>query len=130
MSKKENASPTPSELAILQILWQHGPSTVRFIHDKLSEEKEVVYTTTLKTMQVMCERKILSKEIIGRKHIYQALIEEGATQNVLLDKFLNRTFGGSALKLVMKALGNYDTSEKEIEALKSYIQSLEKNKKQ
>lgn len=122
-------NPTPSELAILQILWANGPSTVRFVHDKLSEEKEVVYTTTLKTMQVMCERGMLAREIVGRKHIYNAIIEEDETQNALLDRFLNRAFGGSALKLVMKALGNYDTSEKEIDALKSYIQSLEKNNK-
>ena len=127
MKQKEKINPTPSELAILQLLWEYGPSTVRFIHDKLSEEKEVVYTTTLKTMQVMCERGMLFREIIGRKHIYQASIEKDETQNALLDRFLNRAFGGSALKLVMKALGNYDTSEKEIEVLKSYIQSLEKN---
>ena len=130
MENQEKLNPTPSELAILQILWELGPSTVKVIHEKLAEEKKVIYTTTLKTMQVMLEKGMLSREAAGRKHIYKAIIQEDETQNVLLDKFLNKTFGGSALQLVMKALGNYKTSTDEIKELKKYIKSIEKNKDQ
>ena len=130
MGNIEKLNPTPSELAILQILWKAGPSTVKAVHEKLAEEKEVVYTTTLKTMQVMMERGMLEREAAGRKHIYTALVHQDETQNALLDKFLNKTFGGSALSMVMKALGNYKTSDAEIKELKQYIKSIEKNKDQ
>ena len=125
MKKKEQFNPTPSELAILQILWKEGPATVREIHDILAEEKEVVYTTILKTMQVMYDRRMLTREAQGRKHIYAAAIGEDATQTALLDKFVDRTFGGSAMQMVMKALGSNKTSQKELEELKKYIDDIE-----
>ena len=124
--------PTESELEILQVLWKEQPCTVRDINERINENRTsdniMGYTTTLKLMQIMTKKGLLFRTGQGRKHIYTAAIKEKETQSALLDKFLNRTFVGSALKLVMKALGNYDTSEKEIEALKSYIKSLEKNK--
>ena len=128
MENQEKLNPTPSELAILQILWELGPSTVKVIHEKLAEEKKVIYTTTLKTMQVMLEKGMLSREAAGRKHIYKAIIQEDETQNVLLDKFLNRTFGGSASKMVLRALGNYDATNEEIDEIKKILESNKKKK--
>ncbi|MGB3800281.1 MAG: BlaI/MecI/CopY family transcriptional regulator [Lewinella sp.] len=117
--------PTASELAILQLLWDHGPQTVRQVHDTLAEEKEVGYTTTLKTMQVMLERGFLTRESQGRGHIYAAAIAKGDTQDKLLDNFLDRTFGGSVKGLVMRALGNRKTSRKDLEELKALIDRIE-----
>lgn len=129
MKKSKNTpQPTASELAILQILWKDAPKSVREIHDKLAEEKEVVYTTTLKTMQVMLERGFLTREASGRKHLYSPAIEREKAQDSLLDTFLSQAFGGSAKKLVMRALGNYDTSKEDIEELKKMIEELEKKK--
>jgi len=129
MSKEEKTNPTPSELEILQFLWKHGPSTVKQIHEELEKTKDVRYTTTLKTMQVMFERGMLKREALGRKHIYQALVAEEETQDVLLDRFLNKTFRGSALKLVMRALGNYDATQSDLDQLKNYIDQMEKTQK-
>lgn len=128
MSTKKTPQPTASELAILQLLWERGPLPVKEVHAALSEEKAVVYTTVLKTMQVMLERGMLERESVGRKHIYRAAISQESTQNKLLDNFLNRTFGGSAKRLVMRALGNYKTSEEDIAELKALIDQLEKDK--
>jgi predicted transcriptional regulator len=129
MKNKDSSNPTPSELAILQILWKDGPSSVKHIHEKLSEEKEVVYTTILKTMQVMSEKGMLRRTAQGRKHIYQAAVNQDDTQDALLDKFLDKTFGGSASKLVLKALGNYNASQEELDQIKQFIEQ-QKNKKQ
>lgn len=129
MPKEEKTNPTPSELEILQFLWKHGPSTVKQIHEELEKSKEVRYTTTLKTMQVMFERGMLQREAQGRKHIYQAAIAEDETQDVLLDRFLNKTFRGSALKMVMRALGNYDATQSDLNQLKDYIDQMEKTQK-
>lgn len=126
MSKRSNQQPTTSELAVLQLLWNRGPMSVKEIHEALSTEKEIVYTTVLKTMQVMLDRGFLERESVGRKHIYSAAIAREATQNELLDTFLQRTFGGSAKQLVMRALGNYRASKTDIEELKAMIDKLEK----
>lgn len=128
--KTPNLQPTSSELAILQILWQRGPSTVREVHDLLAQEKDIRYTTTLKTMQVMHARGFVQREIEGQNHIYEAAVAQEATQTALLDTFLQRAFGGSALRLVMKALGNYEASPEELEQLKKVIAQKEnKNQK-
>jgi len=128
MSPKNTPQPTASELAVLQLLWERGPLPVKEVHAALSEEKDVVYTTVLKTMQVMLDRGMLERESVGRKHIYQAAISQESTQNKLLDTFLQRTFGGSAKRLVMRALGNYKTTEQDIAELKALIDQLENNK--
>ncbi len=130
MKPDKNSQPTAAELAILQLLWERGPLAVREVHDVLSDDKEVVYTTVLKTMQVMTERGFLGRESQGRKHIYRAIVEREGTQDKLLDTFLDKTFGGSASRLVMRALGNYETSKEDISELKALIERLEKNKDQ
>jgi predicted transcriptional regulator len=120
--------PTSSELAVLQILWQKGPCSVRQVHDLLTQEKDIGYTTTLKTMQVMHSRGFIKREIEGQNHIYSPAIAQEDTQQALLDNFLQRAFGGSALKLVLKALGNYETSQQELDQLKEVIAQKEKQK--
>ncbi|MCU0469942.1 MAG: BlaI/MecI/CopY family transcriptional regulator [Arcicella sp.] len=115
--------PTESELEILQILWQNGPSSVRFVNEELTKQREVGYTTTLKLMQIMFDKKLLSRTEEGRYHLYKAEIEEEATQINLLEKFVDATFRGSAMKLVMQALGNHDSSKEELEEIKKLIES-------
>ena len=126
--KKVNAAPTASELAILQVLWTNGPLSVGDVHKTLERDKPVVYTTILKTMQVMMERGMLDRTEEGRKHIYRAVIAQTDTQDKLLDSFLDKTFGGSAKKLVMRALGQHTPEADELEELKVYINSLENKK--
>jgi BlaI family penicillinase repressor len=121
--------PTESELEILQILWQHGPSTVRFVNDELSKNKETGYTTTLKLMQIMHEKGMVARDEAGRSHVYNAAISESATQKQLLDRFLDTAFRGSALKLVMQALGNRKTSEKELNEIRNLLDKLKGNEK-
>jgi BlaI family transcriptional regulator, penicillinase repressor len=115
--------PTESELEILQILWQNGSSSVRFINEELAKQRDIGYTTTLKLMQIMFEKKLLSRTEEGRYHLYKAEIGEEATQINLLGKFVDSTFRGSAMKLVMQALGNHDSSKEELEEIKRLIDS-------
>lgn len=126
---KQTPKPTESELEILQVLWQHGPSTVRFINDKLNEKRETGYTTTLKIMQIMTAKNLLVREEDGRTHVYKAAIKEAETQQLLLDKFLDTTFRGSAARLVMQALGNAKPSQEELEEIKKLIRKMEGGKK-
>ena len=128
MNNSNILKPTEAELKILQILWQHGPSSVRFVNDKLNEEKEVGYTTTLKIMQIMADKKLVNRNTESRTHIYESGIEEDATQKQLLKKFVDATFRGSAMKLVMQALGNHEASEDELQKIKDLIKKIESGK--
>jgi BlaI family penicillinase repressor len=117
--------PTDAELEILQVMWVHGPSSVRFINDQLNQKREIGYTTTLKLMQIMLEKGLLRRDTENRSHIYEVTVSEEVTQQLLLEEFVENTFRGSAMKLVMQALGNHSTSDSELEAIKSLIQQLE-----
>ena len=128
-NKKENQLPEPtrSELEILQVLWQHGPSTVRFVNDKLNEEKrEVQYTSTLKLMQIMSDKGLLTRDESNMKHIYSAAEEENKTKEFLLERFVNTMYNGSASSMMMQLLGNKKTSKKEIDMIKELIKKLDK----
>jgi predicted transcriptional regulator len=122
---KTKIKPTESELEILQLLWLLGPSTVRTINEELNKVKTTGYTTTLKLMQIMAEKGLVSRIKDGRNHIYSAAVEQQAAQRQLLDKLLHGVFGGSASKLVMQALGNHEATKKELEEIKKYIEKLE-----
>lgn len=128
-NKKENSLPEPtrSELEILQVLWQHGPSTVRFVNDQLNEQKrEVQYTSTLKLMQIMADKGLLERDQSQMKHVYSASEEESKTKGILLERFVNTMYNGSASNLLLQLLGNKKTSKKEIEAIKELIKKLDK----
>ena len=132
MTKDTVAKPTESELEVLQILWKNGPGTVRFVNDRLNElneKKTVGYTTTLKIMQLMFEKGLLKRDENARSHLYRAAVKEKETQRLLLDRFLETAFGGSALKLVMQALGNHKASREEISQIRKLLDNLEGEKK-
>lgn len=125
MTNNSRPGPTEAELEILQVLWKHGPCTVRFVNEKLNEKKEVGYTTTLKIMQIMFDKNILKRDESKRSHLYSPAVKESETQNILLDKFLRTAFAGSAMKLVMQALGNHKTSKEEISRIRDFLDNLE-----
>jgi BlaI family penicillinase repressor len=129
MKKDAVPKPTEAELEILQILWKHGPCTVRFVNDKLNQKKTVGYTTTLKIMQLMFEKNLLKRDETTRSHLYSPVVKEKETQGLLLDRFLETAFGGSALKLVMQALGNHKASREEISQIRELLDNLEGEKK-
>lgn len=121
--------PTKTEMDVLQILWQHGPSTVRFVHDKLNEQKEaVIYTSTLKLMQVMRERGMLDRDDSQMKHVYSAALPEDKVKGNMLGRFVDSMFNGSASNLMVALLGNDKTSDEELKKMKELLQKLEKGK--
>lgn len=118
--------PTDSELEILQVLWEQGPLTVRQVNEQLNEERRVGYTTTLKIMQIMTDKGMLTRDTTARSHIYSPALQPGEVQNTILDHVLRTVFRGSTSSLVLQALGNHNTSRKEKEKIKSLIRKLEK----
>jgi predicted transcriptional regulator len=125
MSQNPIPKPTESELEILQVLWQHGPNTVRFVNDQLSQKRDVGYTTTLKILQLMLDKGLVLREDDSKTHVYRAAVREEETQGLLLDRFVESAFGGSAMKLVMQALGNRHTSAEELAQIRSLLDNME-----
>lgn len=125
----KNTQPTDAELEILQVLWENGPSTVRFVNDRLNEKKNVGYTTTLKIMQIMHNKGILIRRKKERTHIYTPVLKKVETQSLLVDRLLKIAFSGSAGKLVLQALGGQKPSAEELKEIKELITKLEKNQK-
>lgn len=130
--------PTESELEILHVLWELGPSTVRTVNDLLNERRKsglsaargkesAGYTTTLKLMQIMFEKGLVTRKEEGRTHTYAATVCEEDTQSLLLQQFVDNTFRGSAARLVMQALGNHEASAKELDEIKALIAQIEQN---
>jgi predicted transcriptional regulator len=120
--------PTESELEILQILWQNGPSTVREVHDVISEKRKTGYTTILKLMQIMHEKGLVERDESSRAHIYAPQIQEADTEQSLVSDLMDRVFGGSAEKLVMRALESKSAGKEEISQIRSLLDQLEENK--
>ena len=116
--------PTDSELEILHILWFNGPSTVRQVHEKLSQSRDIGYTTALKLMQIMHEKGFLSREEDARSHTYTAIVSEEDTQRNLVDRFVETAFRGSASKLVMQILGQHKASREELDEIKKLLNDL------
>ena len=104
MTKSPQRKPTDAELEILAVLWEHGPSTVRQVHDRLEPAKGVGYTTVLKLMQIMFDKGLLERDDSQKSHIYRAKSRQDATQKQLVKDLLHKAFGGQADKLVMQAL--------------------------
>jgi BlaI family penicillinase repressor len=126
MDKNTNM-PTAAELEILNILWKKEPLTVKEIHAKLVETKDVGYTTALKIMQNMTAKGLLRREPNGKSHLYFSNIKKEETRGKLLDRFLDTTFSGSASGLLMQLLGNKKTSAKELEEIKRIINEIDKS---
>ena len=124
--KSTSSEPTKSELEILQVLWQFGPSTVRFVNDKLNEEKrEVNYMSTQKLMLIMLEKGFLTKDESQMKHVYSAAVEEGKTKGLMLDRVVDNLFNGSASSLMMQLLGNKKMSPEEMEEFQELIKKID-----
>jgi BlaI family penicillinase repressor len=113
--------PTDAELAILRVLWQRGPSTVRQVHDSLVRERPTAYTTALKMLQIMSEKGLVSRDDSERTHVYQARLTEEQTQRQLVGDLLTRAFGGSASKLVMQALASTPATADELTEIRKMI---------
>ena len=125
MKKENRIKPTGGETEILRILWTQGPSTVRQVNDLLGQNRDVGYTTTLKLMQIMFEKGILSRTKSGKTHTYAPLLSEQEVQQDLVDKLLDTAFEGSAMKLVMQALGSHHSSPEELDEIRKFLDQLE-----
>ena len=121
--------PTASELEILRVLWERGPSTVRDVHDVLRERKSVGYTTVLKLLQIMAAKGSVTRTEDQRAHVYEARHSQQKMQRQIVADLIERAFGGSPAKLVMQALSARKTSAEELNEIRELLDQLEGDKR-
>ena len=113
--------PTDAELAILRVLWERGASTVRQVHDALAGTRETGYTTTLKLMQIMTDKGLVTRNETTRTHVYSAMAGQEQTERQLVQDLVDRAFGGSAAQLVLRALSADGTTDAELKEIRRLI---------
>lgn len=116
--------PTEGELEILQVLWKKQHATVREVHEEIIKNKEAGYTTTLKLMQIMFEKGIVSRDSSSKVHVYRPIATKENTQSMLVNKMIDSLFGGSPAQLVMQALGNHKASKEELEEISNFLKRI------
>ena len=129
MPRRPSPRPTDAELAILRVLWRRGPSTVSDVHDALSRERAMGYTTVLKLMQIMPEKELVRRDESQRAHVYEAQLAREETQQQLLGELIERAFEGSATKLVMQALSAKQASAEELSTIREMLDAFERGDK-
>ncbi|WP_291272758.1 BlaI/MecI/CopY family transcriptional regulator [Geothrix sp.] len=117
--------PTDAELAILRVLWERGPSTVRQVFEVLSAERELGYTTALKMLQIMDEKGLVQRDATDRTHVFSATQTQVETQRTMLDDLLDKAFGGSSSNLVMQALATRKASREELAEIRKMLDQAE-----
>jgi predicted transcriptional regulator len=125
MARRKTPRPTDRELTILRILWENGPSTVRQVNEAMNEDGSTGYTTTLKLMQIMVEKRLVLRDDSQFKHVYRPALTEEKAQKQLVGDLLDRAFSGSAEKLVMRALSAKKVSAKELASIKKMLDEFE-----
>ena len=128
MSKAQH-TPTNSELEILTILWEIGDSTARNVHNELVKSKSTGYTTTLKIIQNMFEKNMLTREPMGQTHVYSPAIRQTDVQQQMLGSFVNKVFSGSSKNLILQALGNEKPSQEELREIREMLDQIESKRK-
>src|SRR3954463_4818737 len=128
MARSPVPRPTDAELAILRILWERGPSTVRQVHDVLARDRQGAYTTALKLLQIMIEKGLVERDERDRTHVYRARLGEEQTQRQLVRDLVDRAFGGAAAKLAMQALSSKRASPEELRDIRKAIDNARNDK--
>lgn len=117
--------PSKGELEALKVLWKHGPSTVRFVHDLLIKENRVVrYTSTLKMMQLMADKGMVKRDETKMTHVYSAVLDEKRTMGTIAHRFVQSMYNGSINSLLVAFMNNKKSSAKELEKMKMLLQQL------
>ncbi len=124
MEVKKVLRPTDGELEILGVLWDKGQATVREVFEQLCLQKECGYTTTLKLLQIMLEKQLVTRDSSSKTHVYTPAVSREQTQNQFLGKMITTLFEGSSANLVMQALGGSNATRQELEEIEMLIQTL------
>lgn len=125
MARPKSTEPTNRELALLEIIWEQGPCTVRAVHETLSQTEKVGRTSILKMMQIMHDKGLLTRDESSFSHVYSATKNREEVQTQMVSQFMQRVFGGSASSLMARALSVKGASKKDREKIQNLLEEME-----
>jgi len=125
LARSPTPRPTDAELAILRVLWRHGPSTVRAVCNVLNRDRPTGYTTALKLIQIMFDKGLVTRDDSEQSHVYSVRHSEQHTQRLLVRDLLDRAFGGSARKLILGALSARQVSPDDLSEIRKLLDRME-----
>jgi len=126
MARKPSTQLTEVELQVLQILWEQGPSPVRVIHSHLSEIRDTNYSTTVKMLSVMLDKKLVKRTENERPHVYSAIVTRNRAQKRMLADLIDQVYEGSTTSLVMQALSSKKAKPEDIEQIRELLDRLDR----
>jgi predicted transcriptional regulator len=127
MARPPASQPTDVELQILQVLWEHGPSTVRFIHNGLAKTRDTAYATTVKMLVIMFDKGLVTRDDSVRPQIYRAAMTRARTQKQMLSDFIHKVYDGSAASVVLQALSSKKASKEDMAKIRELLDELEED---
>ncbi len=92
---------TERQFAVLRVLWEHGPLTVRGLMEHLPRGERQPYTTVLGMLQAMEKAGLVDHEKDRLTHRYRPTVSRREATGNLLSDFLARFFHGSAEQLIL-----------------------------
>lgn len=125
MARPRAVGPTERELDILQVLWERGPSTIKDVHETLSETRKTAYNSVLTILSIMLEKGYVERDESTKRHVYRAVHSKTQTEERLVKTFVDGVFGGSAMGLVTRALSVKKTSQEERAKIRELLQEME-----
>jgi predicted transcriptional regulator len=129
MPKHQLPKPTDGELAILGVLWRHGPRTVREVYSEFNRTRQTGYTTVLKMLQIMAEKGLVTRDETRKTHVYEAALAQKEAQRWFVGDLLDRVFNGSAHRLVLQALSAKKATPDELAEIRQLLDDMEKGRK-
>jgi len=125
MPWESSSQPTDAELQLLRVLWEHGPSPVRVIHEAISRAKETNYSTTVKMLSVMLDKGLVKRDEAVRPHIYRTVKKQETTQKGMLRDLMDRVYGGTPGRMVIQALSSRKASQEELDEIRRLLDQLQ-----
>ncbi len=125
MARPKTVGPTKRELEILQVLWERGPSTIKEVHETLSKRHKTAYNSVLTILSIMLEKGYVTRDESERSHVYEATYSKAEMEGKLVKSFMDGVFGGSAMRLVTRALSVRGTSQEERQKIRQLLQEME-----
>ena len=125
MARPKTAGPTKRELEILQVLWERGPSTIKEVHETLSQTHKTAYNSVLTILSIMLEKGFVRRNEAERSHVYRASYSKSYMEETLVRTFMDGVFGGSAMRLVTRALSVKGASQEEHARIQELLSGMD-----
>jgi predicted transcriptional regulator len=110
---------TDREADVMQVLWEHGPSVVNEVKERLRDD--LAYTTVLTILRTLEQKGYVKHEEEGRVHRYFATVKEEAARKSALQHLTGKLFKGSTELLFTHLVADRKLSKEQIQRMRDLL---------